>query len=71
MIGSFTLDGRTINVCADYSHIDGRVYKLVDASSQRQLAVTTYRGLDVADEAWSHKAALQDGLRAVLRRASR
>jgi len=69
MIGSFTIGGATINVDSDYSHIDGVFYKLIEAGSQHQVAVTTYRGLNVADGRFS-KAELQDGLRTVLRRAS-
>jgi hypothetical protein len=71
VIGSFTVDGKTINVSTDYSHVDGRVYRLTDASSDRQVAFTTYRGLNVADETRFSKRDLQDGLRAVLRQASR
>lgn len=69
-LGSFTLDDTTIDITADYSHIDGRVYKLVEARSKRQVAVTTYRGLDVADSRFS-KGDLEDGLRKVLRQAVR
>jgi len=70
-LGSFKLGGKTINVEPDYTQIDGRIYRLIQADTGQQVAVTTYRGLNVADYAPFKKAALQDGLRSVLRQSAR
>lgn len=70
-IGSFTVGGKQIKVEPDYSHIDGRIYRLIRVDTQKQVAVTTYKGLDVADGVSFTKKALQEGLRSVLRQSSR
>lgn len=70
-IGSFTVDDKQIKVESDYSHVDGRIYRLIRADTQAQVAVTTYRGLAVADGVGFSTQALQDGLRNVLRQSSR
>lgn len=71
-IGSFTVDGKRIEVETDYSHVDGVVHKfiLVDGESREQIAVTTYRGIEVADDRFT-KADLQRGLNVVRRQATR
>jgi hypothetical protein len=68
-LGSFDVNGTHIKVATDYADPDGLVYTLTDASSQVQLAVTTYRGLDVAEGAPFSKDDLQAGLSTVLKRA--
>lgn len=70
-IGSFTLDGKTISVESDYNHIDGVFYRFVQADTQQEIAVTSYRGIDLAQGVQCSKAKLQDGLRAVRRKAFR
>jgi len=71
VIGSFTVGDTTITVSTDYSHIDGRVYKLTDAKTQEQVAVTSYRGMDLAAGVQYSKAELQRGLESVRRKTRR
>jgi hypothetical protein len=69
-LGTFDLDGKQISVeTAEYSHIDGITYRLIE--SDRQIAVTTYRGLRVDEGVPFSTEDLQAGLRAVLRRSTR
>lgn len=70
-LGSFTIDGRTINVSTDYNNVDGLVYRFVQADTERQIAVTTYRGMDLADGVRYSKVELQRGLESVRRGARR
>lgn len=70
-LGSFTLDGKRIDVEPDYSQIDGRVYRLIQADSRQQVAVTTYRGFEVTDGVPFGKDDLHAGLRGVLQRSTR
>jgi hypothetical protein len=70
-IGSFTLDGTTINVSTDYNSIDGLVYRFVQADTEQEVAATSYRGIDLADGVKYSKVELQRGLETVRRRARR
>lgn len=70
-LGSFTLDGKRIDVAPDWSDIDGRIYRFIEADSKRQVAVTTYQGLRLSEGVPFDKAGLQKGLRGVLRRSIR
>lgn len=71
-LGSFSIDNKAINVeHNDYNHIDGVTYKFLEAASGKELAVTTYRGVNVAEGVSFTEAALQDGLRKVLRQSAR
>jgi hypothetical protein len=70
-IGSFTVDGKTISVESDYNHIDGVTYQLVQADSKEVVAVTTYRGLDVAEGVTFSEKDLNAGLRSIVRKAVR
>lgn len=70
-LGSFTLGGKRIDVESDWSDIDGRVYRFIQADPRQQVAVTTRKGLSVAEGAPFGKTDLQDGLLSVLRRPSR
>jgi len=63
-IGSFTLGGRKINVERGWSHFDGIVYRLIDATTRTEIAVSRHRGLDLAEDV--DQDALAAGLRTVL-----
>ena len=71
-LGSFTIDGQRIEVETDYSPIDGVVHKfiVVAGESREQIAVTTYRGIEVVDDRFP-KGDLQRGLNVIRRRAVR
>lgn len=64
-LGSFTLDGTTINVDTDFDQITGLIYRFVRADSGHQIAVTTYKGMELAAGAKFDKADLQRGLDSV------
>jgi hypothetical protein len=66
-LGSFTLDGTTINVDTGYNHVDGVVYHFTQAKNEKPVAVTTYRGIKLAVGAKFDKADLQRGLDSVRR----
>lgn len=61
-IGSFTLNSTTINIDTDYNNIDGMVYCFTQARNDTPIAVTTYRGIKLADGAKFAKEDLQRGL---------
>jgi hypothetical protein len=71
MIGSFALDGKTINIETDYNHIDGIVYRFVRADTGKEVAATSYRGMDLAAGVQYSKVELQRGLETVRRKARR
>lgn len=70
-LGSFELDGVAIDVKTSYDNISGRVYQFVRADNQQQVAVTTYRGIDVDDGVGFSAADLQRGLASVRKTARR
>lgn len=63
-LGSFTVDGKKIDVERGWTHFDGIVYRLIDAKTRKEIAVSCHRGLDLAEDA--DKDALAAGLRMVL-----
>ena len=71
-IGSFTVNGKRIEVETSYDNISGLVYQFFVGAgkSRKQVAVTTYRGIDVADDRFT-KADLQRGLNVIRRQATR
>lgn len=71
MIGSFALNGKTINIKADYNNVDGRFYRFIQADTQKEVAVTSYRGIDLAEGVPYSKAELQWGLETVRRKTRR
>jgi hypothetical protein len=71
MIGSFALNGKTINIKADYNNVDGRFYRFIQADTQKEVAVTSYRGIDLAEGVQYTKAELQRGLESVRRKTRR
>jgi len=71
MIGSFTLSGKTINIENDYNHIDGMVYRFIQADTGQEVAATSYRGIDLADGVKYTEVELQRGLETVCRQARR
>lgn len=71
MIGSFQLEGKTINIETDYNAIDGRIYRFVQSDTKKELAVTSYRGIELPDGSPYTKVELQRGLESVRRKARR
>lgn len=63
-LGTFTHNGARIDVERGWSYIDGIVYRLIDAKTHKEIAVSSHRGLDL-DEG-PDQAALAAGLRTVL-----
>jgi hypothetical protein len=66
-LGSFTLNGTTINVNTDYDQITGLIYRFVRADNEHQVAFTTYKGMELAAGVTFDKADLQRGLDSVRR----
>jgi hypothetical protein len=63
-LGSFTVDGKQIEVERGWSHFDGIVYRLIDAKTRKEIAVSRHRGLDLVED--GDQDALAAGLRTVL-----
>jgi len=68
-LGSFTHNGTRIDVERGWSNFDGIVYRLIDAKTGQEIAVSSHRGLELAED--GDEDALAAGLRGVLRRSAR
>lgn len=64
-LGSFTLDGTTINVDTGFDQVIGLIYRFVRADNGHQVAVTTHKGMDITAGVEFGKADLQRGLDSV------
>lgn len=67
-VGSFPHAGKQIDVERGWSAFDGVIYRLVDAKTREEIAVSRHRGLDLAEDGQDKElaAGLRAGLRTVL-----
>lgn len=69
LLGSFTAGETRVDIHRGWSNFDGIVHRFVQANTCQEIAVSSHRGLDIADSTGFDQAELKAGLRKVLGRS--